>query len=268
MTMPWRTRLALAWLLIIGGAAMLAPVLSTRPPRDPSAASLLKPSSEHPLGTDPLGRDVWSRLIHGGRLSLGIPLLALTLTLGVGGLAGIVAVVGGPILDRLILWGANALLSIPGLLLAMLLLAGLGPGIWTVVLAVGLAGAPGFARLSRSVLLLIRSQNYVEAAVALGGGPAWIAWAHLLPNAASQLASLAATHYAWSFLGTTTLTFLGLGGDPSLAEWGAMLNAGRSYLVETPRLALLPGGLITLTILAAQTLGDWLGNSPRPPRPV
>lgn len=152
------------------------------------------------------------------------------------------------------MWLSNVLLAIPGLLLAMLMVAALGPGIPAVILAVGIGGVPGFARLSRSVVRQLLGEGYVEAALAAGGGQVWISMRHILPNALPQLASLAGTYFAWAFLGTTTLTFLGLAGDPGLAEWGAMLNSSRSHLLVAPQLAALPALAISLTVLAVHSL--------------
>jgi peptide/nickel transport system permease protein len=214
-----------------------------------------------PLGTDSLGRDFFARLLYGGRQTLGAALLAVCLTVGLGSLLGLIAALAPSWIDRMLVWLTNATLAIPGLLLAMLLVAGLGPGLDTVILAVGFGGAPGFMRLSRTIFQQVRQQGYVTAAVALGAGRWWITTAHLLPNAARQLMSLATTHFAWALLGTTTLAFLGLAGDPSRPDWGTMLNQGRRYLISAPHLALLPGLLISLTILAVHTLGDEMGDS-------
>jgi peptide/nickel transport system permease protein len=159
----------------------------------------------------------------------------------------------------------NAAISIPGLLLALLFVAGLGPGLPTVILAVGLGGAPGFARLARQAFRQGQTASYIAAASAMGAGPAQVALAHLVPNARPQLVPLAATYYAWSMLGTTTLTFLGLGGDPANPEWGSMLNAGRLHLQDAPHLVLLPGLAIALTILSVHALaGVWARSHPRP----
>jgi ABC-type dipeptide/oligopeptide/nickel transport system permease subunit len=119
-------------------------------------------------------------------------------------------------------------------------------------------------RLSRTIFQQVRQQGYVTASIALGGSRTWITVAHLLPNVFRQLTSLATTHFAWALVGTTTLSFLGLAGDPSRPDWGIMLNQGRSYLVSAPYLALLPGLLIGLTILAVHAIGDWLGDDPTP----
>jgi peptide/nickel transport system permease protein len=250
--------LSLVWLALVVGAAIGAPLLTSDDPRQPAGPPLSAPSSRNLLGTDALGRDLWTRMIYGGRVSLSASILAAGITGILGGFFGLIAAVFTGWTERWILWIVNALLAIPGLLLAMLLVAGLGPGLFTVILAVGIAGAPGFARLSRTVFTQIKAQPYVQAAFALGAGKSWVARFHMLPNASSQLLSLITIHVAWAFLGTTTLTFLGLAGDPSIPEWGAMLNVGRLHLVERPHLAVVPGIAISLSILSIHNLGTWL----------
>jgi peptide/nickel transport system permease protein len=126
---------------------------------------------------------------------------------------------------------------------------------------VGIGGVPSFLRISRTVFLQTQTHGYIQASRALGAGRAWIALHHILPNALSQLLALATIHIAWAFLGITTLTFLGFAGDPSLPEWGAMLNAGRLHLMTVPRLALAPGIAISLTIMAIHHLGTWLSRA-------
>jgi ABC-type dipeptide/oligopeptide/nickel transport system permease subunit len=252
--------LATGWLVIVVAAAVLAPVLATADPRQPVGEAIQPPSPAWWMGTDSLGRDLWSRMLYGARLSLGATILAATTAVFAGGLAGLLAAtLRGPA-DKAILFAANAALAVPGLLLALLLVAGLGPTLPAVVLAVGLGGAPGFTRVARTVFLQVQQSDFIPAAVALGGDLAWIARRHLLPNARSNLLTLAATQFAWSFLGITTLTFLGLAGDPSIPEWGAMLQAGRADLISAPRLAILPGAAISFTVLAVYTLADSLGR--------
>ncbi len=252
--------LSIGWLILVLGVSILVPLFSDTDPRQPVSEPLLSPTEHPPLGTDALGRDVWTRIVHGGRISPGASLIAMILTVLVGGILGLVAssLEGWP--DRVIVWLSNSFLAIPGLLLAMLLVAAMGPRLLTVILAVGFGSAPGFVRLARSVFLQIREQNYVTASIALGANRAWIAGHHILPNAKGQLLSLATTYYAWAFMGTTTLTFLGLAGDPSIPEWGVMLNAGRAHLIDAPWLAALPGCAISLTILAVHRLGAWLSQ--------
>jgi peptide/nickel transport system permease protein len=248
--------LAIAWLGAILVFALLAPLLSTHDPFQPVAAPLNGPSLSMPLGSDALGRDVWSRLAYGARLTLAAATLSTTLTVVIGSVLGLAAAASGGWTDRTIVAAANATLAIPGLVLAMLIVAAIGPSLTAVVLAVGLGAVPGFARLARTTFLQVRERAYVTASGALGAGRWWRARHHLLPNAWPSLASLTTTHFAWALLGITTLTFLGLAGDPSLPEWGAMLNSGRQHLLDAPRLALLPGLAIALTVIAVHRLGD------------
>ncbi len=251
-----RSRLpAVFWLAILGVVALLAPVLWPAGPYQTSGSALQPPSTRFLLGTDHLGRDLLGRMIYGSRISVSAALAATVLTTLLGSLAGFSAAVFGRLADRLVIWTANVLLSIPGLLLAMLLLSAIGPSLTAVILAVGIGGAPGFARLTRSLTRGMLHEGYIAAAEALGAGRVWIAVHHLLRNALPQLLSLATTHFAWAFLGTTTLTFLGLTGDPALPEWGAMLNSSRAHLLEAPWAALWPALAISFTILAMHALG-------------
>jgi peptide/nickel transport system permease protein len=249
---------ASAWLVVVILAAALSPALAPSDPIQPVGAALASPGNGALLGTDELGRDLWSRMLFGARVSLAAALLAALVTVSLGGIMGLAAAMRGGWTERVILWGTNAMLAIPGLLLALMLITALGPGVVTIVLAVGFGGAPGFARLSRPVFLAARQTDYTRAAHALGAGQPWIATRHVLPNARTALLSLATTHIAWAFVGITTLTFLGLAGNPSLPEWGAMLNSGRSHLVDAPHLALWPGTAIALTVLSIQYLGGWI----------
>ncbi|MFV9675206.1 MAG: ABC transporter permease [Anaerolineales bacterium] len=256
MRIHWLKILCILWLVAMVLMALIAPIISSADPYKPIGRPLLSPQDHPPLGTDALGRDFFARITYGARLSLSIPLLATLLTVLIGTTISLTAIVGGGLSDRSILALTNAALAIPGLLLAMLLVAGIGPGIPTVVIAVGLGGIPGFVRLSRSIFLGIKEMGFIDAAYALGASRTRVALAHLLPNAAPQLFSLATTHFAWAFMGTTTLTFLGLSGDPSVPEWGAMLNSGRLHLVQAPWLTIIPGILISLTILTIHYLGE------------
>jgi ABC-type dipeptide/oligopeptide/nickel transport system permease subunit len=248
--------LCVFWLAVVILLALLAPIITSADPFKPISIPLQSPQAHPPLGTDALGRDFFARVTYGARLSLFIPLLATLLTVLIGTILSLTAIVVGGLSDRIILALTNASLAIPGLLLAMLFVAGFGPGISTVVIAVGLGGIPGFVRLSRSIFLGIKEMGYIDAAYALGANRTRVALAHLLPNASPQLFSLATTHFAWAFMGTTTLTFLGLSGDPSVPDWGAMLNSGRVHLIQAPWLTIVPGILISLTILSVHYLGE------------
>lgn len=257
---------SLLWLSAVVMASILAPWLTKYDPLQPVGPPLATPNGQWVLGTDALGRDTWTRLIYGARLSLSAAISSALLSITIGGFVGVISASSPHWVDRLIMWFSNALLSIPGLLLAMILVAGLGPGLATVIMAIGISGVPGFVRISRSIFMQTRSQRYMETSRALGGDSLWIIRYHLLPNALSQLLSFSTVQIAWAFLGLTTLTFLGLAGDPSTPEWGAMLNAGRLHLIEFPHLAILSGGAITLTIMSIHNLGIWLSRRSDPTR--
>jgi peptide/nickel transport system permease protein len=252
--------LALAWLGLALAAALLAPALSPADPYQPSGPPLSPPGRPHPLGTDQLGRDLLARLLFGGRLSLGASAAASLLTVTLGGGLGLAAALLGGLFDQAVRGLANVLLAIPGLLLAMLLVATLGPGLPAVVLAVGIGGMPGYARITRSLAIQLLQDGYMDASRSLGAGGAWIAARHLLPNSLPQLIPLATTHFAWALLGVTTLSFLGLAGDPSIPEWGALLNTSRAHLLEAPWGALWPALAISLTILSVHAWGHRLAE--------
>lgn len=252
--------LSVAWMILVLAAAGFAPRLAPFRPSQIAGDPLLAPTDWRPMGTDDLGRDEWSRMVFGGRLSLAGSLAAATLAVGVGTLAAILAVGLGGVADTTVSGGSSAALAIPSLLLALLVVAALGPGLDTLVVAVGLALAPGYARLARSALRKERNRLYVAAASALGSGRMDTVRRHMVPNAIPALLSLATTHYAWAFGGLTTLTFLGLAGDISQPEWGAMLNGARQSLRVAPWLALFPGAAIAGTILSVHHLGAWLAR--------
>jgi peptide/nickel transport system permease protein len=255
---------AISWLVTVVILSLAAPLLSKYDPLQPVGPALSRPNDQWLLGTDALGRDMLTRLMYGGRLSLSASILSALVSILFGGVVGVLSSSSPPWMDRIIMWLSNSLLSIPGLLLALILVAGLGPGLTTIILAVGISGLPGFARISRTIFSQTRSQKYIQSAQALGASRLWIIRYHILPNAFSQLISFGTVQVAWAFLGITTLTFLGLAGDPSTPEWGAMLNAGRLHLIESPYLAILSGLSITLTIMSVHNLGTWLSRSSDP----
>ena len=247
---------SVAWLVTICTLAWLIPIIWTQDPFDPVAPHLLSLGSFPPLGTDALGRNFFSRILYASRTTLGATVLSASITIVSGIVLGLVAAISQAWIDRLMLGMINAALAIPGLLFAFLLTAGMGPGFRTVILAIGFGLSPGYARLSRSVFLQIRQEEYITSARAIGMKPARIALYHILPNALSGVASFSALHFSWAIMGITTLTFLGLSGDPSIPELGALLNSGRQHLQSAPHLAIIPGILISLTILAIYRLSE------------
>lgn len=259
------TLVALAWLTLAGLGAGLAPFLA---PAGPLAADttrgLLPPGPGGPLGTDLLGREVLTRLLWGGRWTLGMGLLALAVAVGLGLPTGMVAGTFGGRIEAALMRLVDALLAFPSLLLAMAVVALMGPGVGSVAVAVGLAAAPAYARVARSAALEVRAQPYVDAARALGGSEWRVLVRHVLPNAAPPLVAFAATQLGWVLLNGAALNFLGLGAPPGTPEWGAMLVEGRGYLRDAPWVSAFPGLALTLTVLAANLVGDGLQEALRP----
>ncbi|MBE9470703.1 MAG: ABC transporter permease [Chloroflexi bacterium] len=259
------TLAALAWLTLAGLGAGLAPFLA---PAGPLAADttrgLLPPGPGGPLGTDLLGREVLTRLLWGGRWTLGKGLLALAVAVGLGLPTGMVAGTFSGWSEAVLMRLVDALLAFPSLLLAMAVVALLGPGVGSVAVAVGLAAAPAYARVARSAALEVRAQPYVDAARALGGSEWRVLVRHVLPNAAPPLVAFAATQLGWVLLNGAALNFLGLGAPPGTPEWGAMLVEGRGYLRDAPWVSAFPGLALTLTVLAANLVGDGLQEALRP----
>jgi ABC-type dipeptide/oligopeptide/nickel transport system permease subunit len=224
-----------------------------------------------PLGTDLLGRDVWSRLAWGGQRTLGMGLAAAVIAVVVGLALGLPAGPPrsrwlAPLLRRII----DALLAFPTLLLALLLVTiaigqrGANTGPWPVAAAVGLAGAPGFARLTYSVLDALAARPFVMAAEAIGATRMRLLLVHLVPNAAGPLLVYATLQAGWALLGVTGLAFLGLAGPPSAPEWGSMLAEARLALPAAPWVAAVPAAAITLAVWSVNVLGDalherWVG---------
>jgi peptide/nickel transport system permease protein len=243
-------------LLAIGGA--FAPWLSPWEPARPDLDHTLEgPSAAHPLGTDTIGRDVLTRLLYGARVSLvvGLCVVALSVTVGVlaGGLAGLL----GGWVDRVLSGLIDVLLAFPGILLAIALVAILGPGLFNVVFALAALGWVPFARLVRGQVLLLREQEFVAAAQSLGAGPGRVLHAHLLPNLVGPLTVQATFATAGAILAEASLSFLALGAQ-GLPSWGAMLDHGAEVFLLAPHLAASPGIAILVTVLALNFLGDAL----------
>jgi peptide/nickel transport system permease protein len=248
---------ALAWLVLVGAIAALASVLAPGGPvaADPARA-LLPPGTETILGTDFLGREIWVRLVWGARLTLAVGVGALALAVGLGLPLGLVAGSLGGWADSVLMRLVDGLLAFPGLLLAMALMAVLGVSLGSVTIAAGLVAAPAYARVVRSVAREVRVQPYVETARATGCSPWRIATRHILPNAAPALVAFAGAQLGWILLTVGALNFLGLGAAPGSPEWGMMLADGRGYLRQAPWASIFPGLALTLTVLAANLLGD------------
>jgi len=260
-----RHRLALAGALIVAGLmlmALLAPVLA---PHDPVAQSLgnaFQPSSRaHPLGTDEFGRDILSRIIFGARASLLAGVVSVAIALTAGALAGLLAGYAGGVVDVTISGVMDVMLAVPGVLLAIAIVAVLGPGLLNVMVAVGISSVPAFARLARGSVMVVKESEFVDAVRALGGTTGRVLFRHILPNIAATLFVMASVYTASAILTAAGLSFLGLGAQPPTPEWGAMLSRGREYLRSAPHVATYPGIAIFVAVMGFNFLGDGLRDA-------
>jgi peptide/nickel transport system permease protein len=252
-------------LALLIASAVTAPFLA---PHDPARQNLdqdlLTSVQDHPLGTDKLGRDVLSRTLYGGRVSLlvGVTTVAISLSLGlaIGSLSGYM----GGWTDQLLMRLVDILLAFPGILLAIAFTAVLGPGLDHVILALCLIGWTSYARLVRGEILSLKEKEFVQAARALGGSPARIVRFHLLPNLLPPLLIQATFGMASAIIAEGSLSFLGLGVEPPTASWGAMLNDGRQFLLVAPHLTTYPGLAIVMTVLGLNLVGDALQDRLQP----
>ena len=263
-----RVRTATALLLVLACAAAAAPWFAPDDPaRQDLGATLAPPSLVHPLGQDTLGRDLLSRVLHGGRVSLIVGLVTVTSSLLLGGSVGALAGWAGGWVDDLVMRLVDVLLAFPGLLLAIALTAVLGASLRNVLLALCLIGWTGYARLARGEVHRLRSREFVDAARALGAPDRRILWRHLMPLLAAPLLVQATFGMASAIVAEASLSFLGLGAQPPTASWGTMLNDGRAFLLVAPHLTIVPGVAIMVTVLALNFLGDGLRDrlDVRPP---
>jgi peptide/nickel transport system permease protein len=258
-----RNLLAATGLLTIVCAVVVALLAPYLPLADPDAIDtanrLRRPlTSEHPLGTDEFGRDLLARLIWGGRVSL----LAGVATAGAAMLVGVaLGIVGGYYtgwIETIVMRVTDVLLAFPFILLAIAIVAGLGPGLRNAMIAIAIVGFPFYTRLVRSVVLSIREREFVEGARALGGSDPVILGRHVLPHLLSPVMVTLSLDVGAKILATAGLSFLGLGTQPPTADWGSMLATGRQFVTLSPHVVLLPGLAIFATVLALNLVGDAL----------
>ena len=265
----WK-RLRKQGLAMIGGGilflllfvALCAPVLAPHDPMEQNLYARLEPPSlEHPLGTDDFGRDILSRMIYGSRISLRIGGASITAALLVGTLLGLWAGYWGGWADTLIMRCMDLLLAFPSILLAIAIVAVAGPGIDNAIMAVSVVLIPQFARLVRSSVLTVRETAYVEAARALGAGQMRILFVGILPNCMAPIIVQTTLGLGTAILDAAGLSFLGLGAQPPMPEWGAMLAGGRELLFEAPWVMTFPGLAIFIVVLAINLFGDGLRDA-------
>ena len=248
--------------VLLSMVALLAPFIAPFDPAKQNFSALLQPASAtHWLGTDELGRDTLTRVMYGARISLSAGLVSVALALLAGTLLGLIAGFVGGWLDELIGRFIDALLAFPFLILAITLAAILGPSLQNTMLAIAIVTTPAFARVTRAQVLAQRELEYVQAAGALGAGRWRTLLRHILPNISGALIVQTSLAIAEAVLAESTLSFLGLGVQPPTPSWGSMLNTARGYLQTAPWLALAPGVIIFVTVLAFNLLGDGLRDA-------
>ena len=251
-------------------AGLVAPWLPLDDPTQISLSNrLLPPSLETPLGTDHLGRDTFSRIVHGARMTLVAAAATLALSMTIALSVGIVSGFNGGWTDTALMGVVDVLLAFPSLILALAVAGALGPGLFNVLLAAGAVWWVGHARIIRGITLGARRTEYVTAARAVGAGNLRIIFRHIAPNILGPIIVIASLDVGWIILGIAGLSFLGLGAQPPTPEWGAMLNDARPHLQTAPRLLLLPGAAIFIAVLGFNLLGDGLRDmlDPRIRRP-
>ncbi len=242
--------------------AVFAPLIASHPPNEQNVgAPFLGVFSEgHLLGTDNYGRDIWSRIVYGARISLIVGIS----TVGIGLIGGIaLGLLAGYYkkLDAIIMRIVDLLFAFPGILLAMLIIAILGTSLVNVVIAISIWSIPGCARIVRGSVLSIKNQEYVLALRSIGAGNARILLKHILPNCIAPIIVFATTRMATAILSTAALSYLGLGAQPPTPEWGAMIAVGQNFMWDAPHMSIVPGIAIMLTVFAFNVVGDGLRDA-------
>ncbi len=257
-----RVAVAAGFLLLLAAMALLAPWIS---PHDPIATNpddaLLSPGAGHWLGSDELGRDMLSRVIWGARVSLPVAFVAVSVGLSVGGTIGLLAGYRGKLTDLLLMRVVDAILAFPALILAIAIVAALGPGLRNAMIAIGIVQIPVYSRLTRAQVLQLKQLDFVAAARALGATPLRLVFRHFLPNLMNPLIVQISLSSAFAMLAEAILSFLGLGAQPPTPDWGFMINTGARYLANDPWLAVGPGLAICIAVFGFNWLGDALRDA-------
>ncbi|MFC5589608.1 ABC transporter permease subunit [Sporosarcina soli] len=242
--------------------AVVGPFIAPYDIAEPDYENVLSgPSAKHWAGTDAYGRDIFSRIIAGTQISLFVGLSSVLLGAVGGTVFGLLAGYYGKWIDRIIMRICDVLLAFPGILLAIGIIAILGPGLGNVIVAVAIFSIPVFARIVRSSTLAVKSTLYVEATKSIGAQPRRIIWKHIFPGTISSIIVYFTMRIGSAILTAASLSFLGLGAQPPSPEWGAMLSGGRDYLNIAPHVTLFPGLAIFFTVLVFNLLGDGLRDA-------
>lgn len=261
MRKSWQVRIGAGILGLLIIMAVLAPVIARYNPARPNISERFAlPSTTHLFGTDNLGRDIFSRVVFGSRVSLRIGFVSVGIAFSFGVSLGLLAGYYTR-LDNLITRAMDVLLAFPGLLLAIAILGALGPSLTNAMIAVGIAATPTYVRITRSAVLRVRAQEYVEGCRAVGATDRRIIMRHVLPNISSEVIVTTTLSMAGAILAASVLSFLGLGAQPPTPEWGAMVFTAKDYLAIAPHLALFPILAIFVTVLGFNFLGDGLRDA-------
>ncbi|BCH66473.1 diguanylate cyclase [Agrobacterium vitis] len=259
LRLPVSVTIGLALALVIVLLSLLSSYIAPFDPmRMASGPRLSAPSAAHLFGTDEFGRDLFSRVLLGGRLSLGIGLSAVVSGLVIGGLIGLIAAFGGRVVEALLLRLIDVLYSFPDTLIALALVAFLGPGIENATLAIAISLVPFYARVAYGLAAAERAKPYIEAARLAGARSARLVRVHVMPNIVQSLIVMATLGFSSAILSAAGLSFLGLGVQPPSPEWGAILASGRNYITKAPWILIFPGLAICLTVLSFNLIGDSL----------
>ncbi len=238
-------------------AAIAAPLIAPYDPDKINPILVLRgPSAEHWFGTDSLGRDVFSRVLFGARVSLYSGLIVVSVSMVIGTVIGLVAGYFGGLVDSILMRAMDALLAFPGLVFALAVTAALGPSLTNAMIAIAILSFPGAARLVRGETLSLRERDFVTAGRVVGASPVRIVFRHILPNAMAPIIVLASLRVGGAILVETGLSFLGLGVQPPTSSWGSMVNDGSRFLERAPWISMTSGGAIFLAVLGANLLGD------------
>ncbi len=269
----FRSRFARNRLALLGGVlalaliaiAVFAPVIARHDPTAIDAANrLLPPSAEYPFGTDDQGRDIFSRVVYGSRLSLIAAAVVLAISVSVGSLVGLVAGYRGGLVDEALMRITDMFLAFPALVLAMGVAAALGPSLFNAMVAIAIVWWPWYARLVRGETLRLRGEAFVEAARATGASDAQILLRHILPNCSTPIVVQMSLDVGYAILTTAGLSFIGLGAQPPTPEWGAMVATGKDYILDQWWFATFPGLAILIAVMSFNILGDGLQEAMNP----
>lgn len=256
--------LGLIYMVVLLFAAVFADKLfdyDTIVIRNNISERLIPPCAAHWFGTDDLGRDIFARVVHGARLSLTISFSAVAVALVVGGIIGLFAAYYGGFVDELLMRLTDIFIAVPTTLMCIILVAALGSSSLNLILALGLASMPTFARVVRSAVLTVRDEEYITSARALGARDSEIVTKHVLPNCMGPILVQTTLRIASAIYNTSALSFLGLGIAQPAPEWGGMLSAGRNYIRTASYISLIPGLAIMLTVLALNLMGDGIRDA-------